>query len=618
MNILNKKIIFLFISIIIYNRTNICYSQTIDTTRVLEIAIIDFLYAAEDIQESAKLEKTVIIPGIDRMLNVIGITDYRFKVKRVTNGHLSYFIRKAIETAVTSLNYDIVVWGQVIPYDALKSYRLELMIFTNPNKFGRCVNYYVFEISNGRIIYWNNKNVDLPESTYTLIPSYLCCKLIDYLNNKSNTPSKNLIKKFKNKLDDSIKELLLADPAWIGWYPFQKYDNNQLYGFIEIIFKDGDKIAFPLHHYFYESLTRNIESNLSYNWQIEKIDLKKEEETKILNNFFVSEYDTIFVISKEDKIELKGKLLELQASKKKSEDLKESIIYLENEYNNIYLEYRDSYNLNFRLTFKNDSLKNYINSIKYLIKQINHQIAFLSSCADSIKTAKNELQKTIEEIEYDISKLKEIKGKLKKELNIFELLPKERLIASREFFNEAWVPKIQRYISFGNRIMDVVNNKSSTSVAYEKKVIDLDTSNVVKTIKKNESEIIALVNIDIFLTNRFNRRLEEYSHKIKQEISDLDSDKNILKNINKSLEDSVLLLSKESDQWSILHDSSKNELEKSKTDLENLTVKYNELIDLYSEKYKEHFDLIEEIRKLYFQRLQEKIKNEIYPRNDNN
>ncbi len=161
--------------------------------------------------------------------------------------------------------------------------------------------------------------------------------------------------------------------------------------------------------------------------------------------------------------------------------------------------------------------------------------------------------------------------------------------------------------------MDVVNNKSSTSVAYEKKVIDLDTSNVVKTIKKNESEIIALVNIDIFLTNRFNRRLEEYSHKIKQEISDLDSDKNILKNINKSLEDSVLLLSKESDQWSILHDSSKNELEKSKTDLENLTVKYNELIDLYSEKYKEHFDLIEEIRKLYFQRLQEKIKNEIYP-----
>ena len=63
------ELLLIYIILLILS-ANFCFPQTIDTTRIVEIAMIDFLYASEEIKCENKIEKNIFIPVIK--------TEFRF------------------------------------------------------------------------------------------------------------------------------------------------------------------------------------------------------------------------------------------------------------------------------------------------------------------------------------------------------------------------------------------------------------------------------------------------------------------------------------------------------------------------------------------------------------
>lgn len=153
---------------------NLCLAQALDSAKVIEIAIIDFLYVSEGFRTAKQLERDVLIPGIDRGLNIVKANDYQFNIKRVMKGSLNYFVYREAQKKASTTTYDLTIWGHVTPYETLGSYDLQMMVFTNSFRFDQCLFYYEMEIRDGRIRRWNNKPCDIPESGIALIPAVLC------------------------------------------------------------------------------------------------------------------------------------------------------------------------------------------------------------------------------------------------------------------------------------------------------------------------------------------------------------------------------------------------------------------------------------------------------------
>lgn len=252
---------------------NFCFAQTKDTTKVIEIAIIDFLYVWGKTGIARELEKEVFVPGIDRALNLVGMSDYKFKIKRVARGRLNYFVRTEAERQVGITFYDIAIWGHVTPFKQVEDnaflldYNLQLMIFTNPSKLKECLFYYEMEIRDGRIRRWNNKLCDLPETGIALIPGILCYKLKAFFENGTLFTT--------NTVEFNIKEKLLPLMAnfpidgIIAWHPEQDCDTHGTFGSLLFEFEDGEDLLVPLDSSLYMVIAENIGKDpYTYNWPI--------------------------------------------------------------------------------------------------------------------------------------------------------------------------------------------------------------------------------------------------------------------------------------------------------------------------------------------------------------
>jgi len=258
---------------------NLCFAQIVDTTKVVEIVIIDFLYVSEGFPTAKQLERDILIPGIDRALNLVQAHDFKFNVKRVAKGSLNYYIQREALKSASITTYDIAIWGHVTPYKELGSYDLQMMVFTNPSKLDQCLFYYELEIRDGRIRRWNNIQCDLPESGIALIPATLCYKLISFLD-KNRTSSAFA----QSVIDKSIKQRILPligslpTDEVIVWHPSQNCDADKLIGTIHFELDEGDELVLSVHMSLFNTLSKNLSKNIAYNWPIKdnrKLSAKK-------------------------------------------------------------------------------------------------------------------------------------------------------------------------------------------------------------------------------------------------------------------------------------------------------------------------------------------------------
>ncbi|MFW9906886.1 MAG: tetratricopeptide repeat protein [Candidatus Thorarchaeota archaeon] len=246
----------------------LCFSQ-IDTSKVtIKIALIDFLYVLDSDSMKRNFEQDILIPAIDKCLNLTGTKNYQFEIKRVTKGQLNYFTRSSAELVVSKLDYDIAIWGYITTFDnSLKDYNLQLMVFTNPNKINPCIFYHEFIIRNSIIMMWNNKECNISETSCAVIPSILCFKLRSFINKDGpKLENKDIQYIINTKLLPLIGNVSLENVT--GWHPDQKCDTSFSFGTLIIDLADGNQIFLPLHYSIYFSMYENIKNAAHYNWSV--------------------------------------------------------------------------------------------------------------------------------------------------------------------------------------------------------------------------------------------------------------------------------------------------------------------------------------------------------------
>ena len=214
-----------------------------------------------------QVERDILIPGIDRALNIAQTLGYQFNLKRVTRGEISYFTHRQVKDRLAGMPYDIVIWGHVLPQGDNEDYNVHLMIFSNPEKIRSCLFYFEAEVRNGRILKWNNTNVDLPESGLATIPSVLSIKLISYLNNSSSYDQVRINRTIRERLIQPISNGVPVESP-MNWEPNQDCDAQDLFGSIKFQLRDRQLLQIPLNQRMYLLLEEEIANGIRHNWPL--------------------------------------------------------------------------------------------------------------------------------------------------------------------------------------------------------------------------------------------------------------------------------------------------------------------------------------------------------------
>ena len=338
------------------------------------------------------------------------------------------------------------------------------------------------------------------------------------------------------------------------------------------------------------------------------------------------------------------------------------IAMLKTKHNNTYDDYVDAYNQNRFLLSEKDSLDSRLTSITFANKSLQDINHILEESIDSLNTGIARLSRTLERMEEENLGLRQKRDTLRLDFNEFPEI-RRRVIATVDYYD---LERLQDRIS--QIELSQYRRASHISLAYSRETLDLelvtpqhfsilsfadhlvlkassiqnnfegiDSTKIIKTIRKGEDELIELVELDIELIKRFNQRFQrqidmleteiqqnleslqkrfkDYKIELENEyknqtttintiIRSLERMMNQLTKENKALSDTIRQLTRKTKFWTAKYGSTQNSFQTNLRSAQELADRYEELVREYHKKSGQQFVLLEEIRELRRNRIE--------------
>jgi len=254
-----------------------------DTAKKIKISVLDFLYVCDggyDPQYSFEknIEKHILMPELAHTLKNFDLTNFDVQAKQITHGRLDYYQsldENTYNNRSLYSDYDLLIWGVVVPTDWPDNYKLNLFVFTKSTDFGLSGISVTLLISRGRIIEWNDQKCNLREKTITVLPAILGYKLakgnITFQRDATNAEINKEIRRLINKSQIELPPYILDNI--LRWKP----SKTDVYGSLELNLLQNEYLIFNLT----KSIVRQIEEvnllNKPLNWALEQSGLVMPE-----------------------------------------------------------------------------------------------------------------------------------------------------------------------------------------------------------------------------------------------------------------------------------------------------------------------------------------------------